>query len=89
MKTCRMTHKDFHALVKYMEAHRESILAERPHREILAERAAAEFGFRCTRNNIKAAAKLCAMEWTAVRSNVGKHLAPRVSVARVLAEELI
>ena len=84
----QMTHKEFIALAKYLEAHKAQIHQERPSYAAVAQQAGMELGFECTDNNVRAAAVACDMVWTARRTTVVSRTT-RQHVSRILAKAVL
>lgn len=82
----QMSRKEFVTLVRYLEAHREKLLQERPRYLVVARMATAELGFGCTENNVRSAAVACDMKWSARRS-CGRSSHGHVS--RILARAIV
>ena len=84
----QMSHKELIVLVHYLEAHRDQLHLERPPYAAVARQASAELGFRCTENNVRAAAEACDMAWS-VRRTGGAPRASGKHVSRILARAIV
>ena len=84
----QMTHKEFIALVRFLEANQQRLQEERPHYAAVAQQAGAELGFACTENNVRAAAGACDLAWTA-RHRTANGRASQRHVSRILARGLL
>lgn len=84
----QMTHKEFIALVRFLEANKQRLQEERPSYLAVAQQASAELGFVCTVNNVRAAADASDLSWTARRSPLGGR-ASRKHVTRILARAVM
>jgi len=86
-----LTQQNAYRLARYIELHRDRLVADRPPLAEEAERACAELGFKVTAHNIEAARKTTGIEWRAQprrrpRAH-GPTLVDVVEAVRVLARE--